>query len=98
MGSFLICLGSIVAAIIILKVFFTLWWVVEKRLHPDKIRLPTSTPEVSFEGLKKKSVNVYMKNGEILKNHTYLKTLLFGAGDFATCTVVYFEFESPEIH
>lgn len=95
-APFLIGVGAIVAAIIGLKVFFTLWRVVEKRLHPEKMDKPDNTPEVAFRGLKRKSVNVYMKNSDILRNHKYIKTLVFGDGEFATCTMVYFELESPE--
>jgi hypothetical protein len=36
------------------------------------------------------------KNGDILRNYRYLKTLLFGDGDYSTCTNLYFEFKSPE--
>jgi hypothetical protein len=93
---FIECVTAVVTGIIVLKVFFTLWRVVEKRLHPERITSPTTTPEVSFGGLRKKPVNVYMKNGDILRNYRYLKTLLSGDGDYSTCTNLYFEFKSPE--
>lgn len=93
---FLIVIGAIVGAIIGLKVFFTLWRLVEKRLNPEKADKHDNTPEVAFRGLKRKTVDVHMKNGDVLRNHKYVKTLVFGDGEFATCTLVYFELESPE--
>ena len=92
---FLIVIGAIVGAIVGLKIFFTLWRLVEKRLHPEKLEKPDNTPEVAFRGLKKKTVDVHMKNGDVLRNHKYIKTLVFGEGDFSTCTLIYFELESP---
>ncbi len=92
---FLIVIGAIVGSVIGLKVFFTLWRVVEKRLHPEKVDKPDTNPEFAFRGLKKKTVDVHMKNGDVLRAHKYLKTLVFGEGDFATCTLIYFELESP---
>jgi hypothetical protein len=84
MAPFLIGVGSIVGAIIGLKVFFTLWKILEKRLHPDQFSKPSSTPETAFRGLKGKTVVVQMKNGEVLQDCEYKSTL------------VYFELEKPD--
>lgn len=91
---FLIVIGFIVAAIIGLKVFFTLWRVLEKRLHPELLDKPDNTPEVAFRDLKGAAVNVYMKNGDLLKEYKYLKTLVFG-NEFERCSLLYFELKSP---
>ena len=93
---FAISVAVVVLGIVMLKVFFTLWSVVEKRLHPEKMDKPDNTPEVAFRGLKKKTIDVHMKNGDVLKQHKYRKTLVFGDGEFATCTLLYFELTSPE--
>ena len=96
MAPFLIGVGSIVAAIIGLKVFFTLWKILEKRLHPEQFSKPSSTPETAFRGLKGKKVTVQMKNGETIPDCLYKSTLFFGDGEFGTCTLVYFELEKPD--
>ena len=46
---FLIVIGTIVGSIIGLKVFFTLWCVVEKRLHPEKVDKPDTNPDSPSE-------------------------------------------------
>ena len=66
MASFLIGAGVIVGSIIGLKVFFTLWRLLEKRLHPDDFVKPFSTPETAFRGLERTSIIIHMKNGEVL--------------------------------
>ncbi|HCF94931.1 MAG TPA: hypothetical protein DEW46_07710 [Verrucomicrobia bacterium] len=96
MAPFLIRVGSIVGAIIGLKVFFTLWKILEKRLHPEQFSKPPSTPETAFRGLKGKKVVVQMKSGDFLQDCEYKSTLFFGDGEFSTCTLVYFELEKPD--
>ena len=96
MAPFLIGVGAIVGAIIGLKVFFTLWKMLEKRLHPEQFSKPSSTPETAFRGLKGKKVVVQLKNGEVLQDCEYKSTLFFGDGEFGTCTLVYFELEKPD--
>ncbi len=95
-APFLLGVGSIVAAIIGLKVFFTLWKILEKRLHPEQFAKPSSTPETAFRGLKGKKVVVQMKTGEVLQDCAYKSTLFFGNGEFGMCTLVYFELEKPD--
>ena len=94
--QFLIVIGSIVGAIIALKIFFTLWRLLEKKLHPDKFEKLYSAPEVVFADLKKKVVTVTLKNGDILIDHKYKKSVYFGDGEFGLPKPVYFELESPE--
>jgi len=96
MAPFLIGVGTIVGAIIALKVFFTLWKILEKRLHPEQFSKPASTPETAFRGLKGQKVVVQMKSGEFLQDCEYKATLFFGDGEFGTCTLVYFEFQKPD--
>ena len=93
MASFLIGLGAIVGSIIGLKVFFTLWRLLEKRLHPDDFVKPFSTPETAFRGLKRKSIIIHMKNGEVLSDLRYKATLFFSDGEFGVYTPVYFHVE-----
>ncbi|MGB5686901.1 MAG: hypothetical protein WBM35_13895 [Candidatus Electrothrix sp.] len=95
-SPFIIGVVAVVLGIITLKVFFTLWKLIDKRLHPDDFDKPENTPETAFRGLKKKSVNVYLKNGDVLTNHKYKKTLMFGDGEFAAVALLYFELTSPE--
>jgi hypothetical protein len=96
MTPFLIGVGAIVGAIIGLKVFFTLWRILEKRLHPENFVKPSSTPETAFRGLKGKAIIVHMKNGEVISNVEYKATLFFGDGEFGTCTLVYFDVERSD--
>ena len=93
---FLLAVGGVFVAIAGLKAFFTLWLLVEKRLHPEKLDGLRNTPEVAFGGLRGRSVDVHMKSGEVLRRHRYTKTLLFGDGEFSVCALVYFELESAE--
>jgi len=92
---FIIGVASIVCAIILLKVFFTLWRLLEKRVHPDKFEKLPSTPESAFRDLKGKAVLLHMKNGETIHDSKYRKTLFFSNGEFG-CTLVYFELEKPD--
>ncbi len=96
MAPFLIGVGSIVGAIIGLKVFFTLWKILEKRLHPEQFSKPSSTPETAFRGLKGKKVIIRMKSGEVIHDCEYKTTLFFGHGEFSTCNLVYFELAKPD--
>ncbi len=96
MAPFLIGVGSIVAAIVGLKVFFTLWRILEKKLHPEQFSKPSATPETAFRGLKGKKVVVQMKSGESLQDCGYKSTLFFGDGEFGTSSLVYFELEKPD--
>jgi len=92
--QFFAIVGTIVGAIIFIKVFFTLWRIIEKKLHPEKFEKIYCAPEVLFSDLKKKKVTVYLKNNEILENHIYRKSVYFGDGEFGLPNPVYFEFES----
>lgn len=58
---FLIVIGVIFGAVIGLKVFFTPWRLVEKRLNPEKADKPDNTPEVAFRGPQRKAMDVRMK-------------------------------------
>ena len=89
---FILIVGSIVAAIVVVKVFFTLWRVLEKRLHPEQFVKPSATPEFVFRRLKGKKATVVLKNGERLQDCEYQSTHLFGDGEFAFSAVLYFEF------
>ena len=96
MKDFLIVLGSIVGAIVGLKVFFTLWKVLEKRLHPEQFLKPRSAPETAFKGLKGRKVIVRTKTGEVIKECQYKATLYFNDGEFTVCPTVYFELEKAD--
>ena len=54
--QFFAIVGTIVGAIIFIKVFFTLWRIIEKKLHPEKFEKIYCAPEVLFSDLKKKKV------------------------------------------
>ncbi|MDA3798244.1 MAG: hypothetical protein PF692_04090 [Kiritimatiellae bacterium] len=94
-NPFVLGVIAVVIGVLILKIFFTLWKVLEKKLHPNDFDKPTNTPETAFKDLKKKIVNVYMKNGDILKEHKYKKTLYFGDEEYSWYALVYFELEAP---
>jgi len=94
-NPFVLGVITVVLAVLVLKVFFTLWKILEKKLHPSDFDKPTNTPETAFKDLKKKIVNVYMKNGDVLEKHKYKKTLYFGNGEYSWCALVYFELEAP---
>jgi hypothetical protein len=96
MTPFLMGVGAIVGAIIGLKVFFTLWRILEKRLHPENFIKPSSTPETAFRGLKGKTIIIHMKSGEVISDVKYKATLFFGDGEFVTCTLVYFDMERSD--
>ena len=89
---FLLAVGAIVAAIVVVKVFFTLWRILEKRLHPEQFAQPAATPEFVFRRLHGKKVTIVLKNGERLQDCDYQSTHLFGDGEFAFRAVLYFEF------
>ena len=80
---FLLAVGAIVAAIVVVKVFFTLWRILEKRLHPEQYAKPAATPEFVFRRLHGKKVTIVLKNGECLQDCDYQSTHLFGDGEFA---------------
>ena len=90
--QFLLVVSAITAPIIIVKVFFTFWRILEKRLHPEKFDKRTAKPEFSFPHLKGKKATITMKNGEQLQNCEYQFTHLFGDGEFAFVQLIYFEF------
>ncbi|NCB26804.1 MAG: hypothetical protein EOM62_15240 [Bacteroidia bacterium] len=96
MAPFLTGVGAIVAAIIGLKVFFTLWKLLEKRMLPENFQKPSSTPESAFKGLRGKRVLVQLKSGESIEGCEYRATLFFGEGEFCMCPTVYFDFEKPD--
>lgn len=91
-----ICVSGIVGAIIVVKIFNTLWYCVETKLAPNRVAKPSDTPAVAFKNLRNKTVVVYLKNGEIIDGCTYKKTLFFNQGDFAMNTTVYFELEKKD--
>ena len=92
----MVCAGCLMFGIMLLRVFFTLWRVIDKRLHPEKLEAAKDTPEVAFKGLRKKVVDVQMKDGTLLRHHKYVKTILFGDSDFSICALVYYELQSPK--
>ena len=96
MAPFFIVIGVIVAPIIGLKVFFTLWKLLEKRLHPEQFSKPPNPPEAAFRGLKGKKIVVQLKNGEIIEGCQYKATLYFSDGHYNVCPIVYFDFEKPD--
>jgi len=93
---FLISVGAIAGAIVGLKVFFTLWRILEKRLHPEQFSKPSATPETAFRGLKGRRVVVRMKTGETIPECAYRSTLVSGDAEFSTCRLVYFELEKSD--
>jgi hypothetical protein len=96
LAPILVMVGIIVFTVIGLKVFFTLWKLLEKRLHPEQFSKPSSTPEAAFRGLKGKKVIVQMKCGEIIEGCQYKATLFFADGEFSMCPTVYFDFEKAD--
>lgn len=96
MSPVLMMAGAFVAVVIGLKVFFTLWKLFEKRLHPEQFSKPSNMPEIAFRGLKGKPVSVQMKSGEIIGDCQYKATLFFGDGEYNVCPTVYFDFEKPD--
>ena len=89
--QFILCVAVIVGAIVVVKIFNTLWYCVEKKIAPDRVAKPADTPEAVFKNLRKKTVVVYLKNGEVIEGYAYNKTIFFNQGDFAMNTTVYFE-------
>ena len=49
--NFIYCTIAIILAVIAIKIFLTLWLIVDKKYHPEKIRA-YKTPETSFGELK----------------------------------------------
>jgi len=91
--QFLWFVGSIIGAIIGLKIFFSLWRLLEKKIHPDKFERIEKAPEVIFNNLKKKKINIFMKNGESINDCLYKKTLYFGDGELGFNAPIYFQVE-----
>ncbi|MFM6131194.1 MAG: hypothetical protein ACKPBV_21145 [Sphaerospermopsis kisseleviana] len=58
--NFIYCTIAVIGAVIILKVFSTLWLIIDKKYHPEKIRT-TKTPETAFGDLNGKIIDVYLK-------------------------------------
>ncbi len=87
--------GVVVGGIVSLKVFFTLWGVVERKLRPDKIE---NAMETSFKDLRKKRVVVKLRNGDLLEDHIYAKTLCFERSEYASDNPIYFQFSDPAGH
>jgi hypothetical protein len=84
--------GIFTGGVVALKIFFTLWGPVDRRLNPDKL---LNAVEASFRRLREKRVDVHLLEGDVLRDCTYRRTLHFDAGEFAA-NPVYFEFEDPE--
>lgn len=57
--------GSIVAGVICLTIFFTLWGIVSKKINGDQLDVDK---DIQIAELKNKSVNVYFKSGSILED------------------------------
>lgn len=91
--NFIICTATIVGGIVILKVFFSSWGLVDKKWNPEKIRIGT-TPETAFKDIKGKLITIKLKNGDKISNCKYEKTLFFNDGEMAMNTVVYFQVKS----
>jgi hypothetical protein len=96
--EFAICVASVTAAIIIAKIFFTLWRLFEKRVHPEMFERDkvNSALEAAFGNIKGKNVDVYLRNGEIIKQHKYVKASCLRAGQIDEHPIVYFELIDSE--
>ena len=57
--------GSIVAGVICLTIFFTLWGIVSKKISGDKLDVGK---DMQISELKDKSVNVYFKSGSKIED------------------------------
>lgn len=96
MATFLIGISAVVSAIIALKVFFTCWKLLEKRLFPEQFAKPNNSSQTAFRGLKGRHVILQLKNGEIIQDYQYITTIFFGDGEFNICPTVYFAFEKTD--
>ena len=90
----ILIISAFVIAIVFLKVFFTLWRLLDKKLHPENIYKTQNTPEVVFKDLKKKYVTIHMKNGNTLNKCFYKKCLYFGDSEFGVSSPIYFEIKN----
>ncbi len=63
--QFVIVISAIVGAVIILKVFFSIWRLIEKKINPEFAERISHTPETAFKNLKDKEMTIFLKNGEI---------------------------------
>ena len=91
--SFILGIVAIVLAIISLKVFFTLWGILDRKWDPGKVG---STPETAFKDLKKKTVRVSLRDGTVIDEAKYAKTLYFNNSEIALNTTVFFQLIKPD--
>lgn len=83
----------ICGAAVFLKMFFTLWRVAERRFWPDLVR---NADEMAFKGLRNCLVTVHLKDGSVLPEVRYIRTMCFDSGEFGLNGPVYFEFQSQD--
>lgn len=57
--------GAIVAGVVFLTIFFTLWGIVSKKINGDKLDV---SEDVHISELKNKSVHVYFSSGARIEN------------------------------
>lgn len=91
--NFIMCVGAIVGGIICLKIFFSLWGILDRRWNPGKV---SDTPESAFKDLKRKTIHIVLRSGETLEFRVYEKTLFFNDGEMGYNAVVYFQVRNPE--
>ena len=77
----------VVGSIILLKVFFTVWGPVHRKLNPESVQ---DTPESAFRDLKGKTVRITMVDGSVGEG-MYEKTLYFNDGEMGLNSVVFFQ-------
>jgi len=77
----------VVGSIILLKVFFTVWGPVHRKLNPESVQ---DTPESAFKDLKGKTVRITMMDGSVAEG-MYEKTLYFNDGEMGLNSVVFFQ-------
>jgi hypothetical protein len=87
--SFIVVMATLVAVIMLVKIFNTMWLIVDKKFHPEKIRT-SKTPETAFGELKNKFIDVDLKDGDSVHG-MYERTLYFNDGEFTINTCVYFQ-------
>lgn len=84
-GSIIFILG-----VISLKIFFTLWRTIERKINPDSCK---DTPETTFKALKNKTVVVTLKTGAVIQDLVYQKSLYIDGTEYAPVNCIFVQFE-----
>lgn len=79
----------IVTSLVTLKVFFTLWRLVERKLFPEKLE---NAMEITFKTFRNRRVTIVTRSGPVFEGYRYVKSVYFDVSEFGSANPVYFEF------